>query len=194
MGKKKAGLRSNAVCKKKSFSAGKKGFNSNPFALNKSDMVASNPFELRTNREKFDILGKICKHNKGIPGVSRSRSMKKRKATLGREFASKDKNNLLLDHRKHAWAGGNGGGDSKDRVLDARFALGKMEHLKRRKTSVFDLQDDVLTHEGKSLSEMEYLTGGAPSSDDEDPYNNEEMQGWFLCVFFYFPNKIFILL
>lgn len=183
MSKKKSGFLSNAIYNKKSSNVRKKP-NSNPFALAKTDLsnYTGNPFELRTNREKFDILGKVCKHNKGVPGLSKSKSMKRRKITLGIEFARKDKSNLLLDHRISARGNygaqinnQNGNIDTREQVLNARFAMGKMERLKRRKSSLFDLKDDVLTHGGKDLSELDYFA--CEQSEDEDLYN-EELQGW----------------
>ena len=36
-----------------------------------------NPFEVRINKRRYDILGRKSKHEKGNPGVSRSRGLKK---------------------------------------------------------------------------------------------------------------------
>jgi nucleolar protein 14 len=37
-----------------------------------------NPFELKINRQKYEILGrKISKTEKGMPGVARSKALKK---------------------------------------------------------------------------------------------------------------------
>ena len=37
-----------------------------------------NPFEIKVNRQKQNVLGKkVAKHDKGMPGVSRSKAMKK---------------------------------------------------------------------------------------------------------------------
>ncbi len=40
-------------------------------------VVQSNPFEVRVNKEKYSILGRKMKHDKGLPGLSRSKSIKK---------------------------------------------------------------------------------------------------------------------
>ena len=40
-------------------------------------MVKSNPFEVKVNRQKFDILGRKTKNDVGLPGVSRSKAIKK---------------------------------------------------------------------------------------------------------------------
>uniref|UniRef100_A0A8U8AMC1 NOP14 nucleolar protein n=1 Tax=Geospiza parvula TaxID=87175 RepID=A0A8U8AMC1_GEOPR len=40
-----------------------------------------NPFEVKVNRQKFDILGRKTKNDVGLPGVSRSKAIKKRNQT-----------------------------------------------------------------------------------------------------------------
>ena len=41
-----------------------------------------NPFEIHTNKRKHDILGRRIKHERGTPGVSRSKAIKKVGCTL----------------------------------------------------------------------------------------------------------------
>ena len=36
-----------------------------------------NPFEVRVNRKKHDILGQKSKSDRGLPGISRSKAVKK---------------------------------------------------------------------------------------------------------------------
>lgn len=36
-----------------------------------------NPFEVHINKEKFKVLGKRSKNDRGLPGVSRAKAMKK---------------------------------------------------------------------------------------------------------------------
>ena len=36
-----------------------------------------NPFEVRVNRKKHDILGQKTKSDRGLPGISRSKAVKK---------------------------------------------------------------------------------------------------------------------
>ena len=43
----------------------------------KNPVVRSNPFELRINKQKFSILGRKSKNDKGLPGLSRSKAIKK---------------------------------------------------------------------------------------------------------------------
>lgn len=39
--------------------------------------IQKNPFEVKINRKKFDVLGRKSKHDVGLPGVSRSKAIKK---------------------------------------------------------------------------------------------------------------------
>lgn len=39
--------------------------------------VRNNPFEVHTNKRKHDILGRKLKHDRGLPGISRSKAIKK---------------------------------------------------------------------------------------------------------------------
>ena len=36
-----------------------------------------NPFEVRVNRKKHDVLGQRGKNDKGLPGISRSKAIQK---------------------------------------------------------------------------------------------------------------------
>lgn len=42
-----------------------------------SKEIKNNPFEVKINRKKFDILGRKTKHDVGLPGVSRSKAINK---------------------------------------------------------------------------------------------------------------------
>ncbi|XP_075565197.1 nucleolar protein 14 isoform X2 [Pelecanus crispus] len=50
-------------------------------------MVKSNPFEVKVNRQKFNILGRKTKNDVGLPGVSRSKAIKKQERQTRRESA-----------------------------------------------------------------------------------------------------------
>lgn len=39
--------------------------------------VKNNPFEIHTNKRKHYILGRKLKHDTGLPGISRSKAIKK---------------------------------------------------------------------------------------------------------------------
>ena len=39
--------------------------------------IKNNPFEVKINRKKFEVLGRKSKHDVGLPGVSRSKAINK---------------------------------------------------------------------------------------------------------------------
>ena len=45
--------------------------------FNDNDKMKENPFELRLNKRRYEILGRKSKHDKGRPGVARSKGIKK---------------------------------------------------------------------------------------------------------------------
>lgn len=42
-----------------------------------SDEPKNNPFEVRVNRKKHDVLGQRIRSGRGLPGVARSRAVQK---------------------------------------------------------------------------------------------------------------------
>lgn len=42
-----------------------------------STEIKNNPFEVKINRKKFEVLGRKVKHDVGLPGVSRSKAITK---------------------------------------------------------------------------------------------------------------------
>lgn len=51
-----------------------------------SNEIKNNPFEVKINRKKFDILGRKTKHDVGLPGVSRSKAIKKVRDIPGKKI------------------------------------------------------------------------------------------------------------
>uniref|UniRef100_A0AAY4DRM9 Nucleolar protein 14 n=1 Tax=Denticeps clupeoides TaxID=299321 RepID=A0AAY4DRM9_9TELE len=123
----------------------------------------NNPFEVKINRKKFDILGRKTKHDVGLPGVSRTKAIKKRKETLLKEFRQKHKSNKFIDRRFGEY-------DAKiapeDKILQ-RFALERQRT--HDKKDLYNLnEDEELTHYGQSLSEMEKLNDLVESDSDSE--------------------------
>lgn len=118
-----------------------------------------NPFEVHINKEKMAVLGRKLKNDRGLPGVSRTKAMKKRKETLLQEYKLQNNSNKFLDKR----IGEKSRNLTEEDKLMARFtAIRKKAHKK----SIFNLADDeVLTHKGQTLSEIEKFDD--PRSDDE---------------------------
>ncbi|XP_016112723.1 nucleolar protein 14 [Sinocyclocheilus grahami] len=125
--------------------------------------IQRNPFEVKINRKKFDVLGRKSKHDVGLPGVSRSRANQKRKETLLKEFRAKDKNNKFIDRRFGEY-------DQKitpeEKILQ-RFTLERQRTQDRK--DMYNLnEEEELTHYGQSLAEMEKMTDVIDSDSDSE--------------------------
>lgn len=132
---------------------------------NRQNEKSLNPFEVHINKIKQNVLGKKNKTDKGLPGVSRAKAIKKRKETLLQEYKLKNKNNLFLDKRigeKNLFI-------NEDEKALARFAAERMKAHKKQ--SIYNLNDEeILTHKGQTLEEIEKFDD--PRSDDE--YSDDE--------------------
>ncbi|KAL0120714.1 hypothetical protein PUN28_008408 [Cardiocondyla obscurior] len=118
-----------------------------------------NPFEVHVNKDKLKVLGRKSKNDRGLPGVSRTRAINKRKQSLLQEYKRQNKDNVFLDKR----IGERNSAMSMEDKVTARFAT---EHMKSyKKDSIFNLNDEVLTHRGQTLEEIEKFDD--PRSDDE---------------------------
>ncbi|XP_062867810.1 nucleolar protein 14 [Trichomycterus rosablanca] len=125
--------------------------------------IKTNPFEVKINRKKFEVLNRKSKHDVGLPGVSRSKADQKRKQTLLKEFRLKHKTNSFIDRRFGEY-------DPKitpeDKILK-RFALERQRN--QMKKDMFNLNDEEeLTHYGQSLSELEKFTDVLDSESDSE--------------------------
>jgi len=140
--------------------------NTNPFDTAKAQTAKRlNPFDIHVNKEKFKILGRICKHDRGMPGVSRAKALQKRAQTIGKQYAVKNKTNKFMDHRivKHL-----SGDQLTESVMNARYLSEKLAQVRAsNKAEKFNLNDDeMLTHRGQTLEEIEQYRD--ERSDDEE--------------------------
>ncbi|MBN3322136.1 NOP14 protein, partial [Atractosteus spatula] len=125
--------------------------------------IKNNPFEVKINRKKFDVLGRKTKHDVGLPGVSRSKAIKKRKETLLKEYKLKNKANKIIDRRFGEY-------DTKmapeEKILK-RFALERQRiHDKK---DIYNLnEEEELTHYGQSLADIEKLNDVVESDSDTE--------------------------
>lgn len=120
---------------------------------------------MHVNREKISVLGQKFKHDKGMPGISRSKATKKRKETLGREFLQKNKTNRFKDNRIGRF------GMSHEDAANARFIAERLQQYKtNKKESKFNLNEgeDVLTHKGQTLEEIEQFHDTISDDDADD--------------------------
>lgn len=122
---------------------------------------ALNPFEIRINKQKHDILGRKTKNDRGMPGISRNKAIKKRKETLLQEYKSKSKSNSYVDRRF-------GEHDSEINPED-RAALRFAIERKKSKSNMFNLnEDEELTHLGRSIGQMDKFDDPLSESEDEE--------------------------
>ncbi|CAG9773799.1 unnamed protein product [Ceutorhynchus assimilis] len=133
-----------------------------------------NPFEVHINKEKMRVLGKKVKNEMGLPGISRAKAIKKRKHTLLNEYKLQHKSNKFMDKR----IAERDNVPYEDKIM-ARFAAVRAKaHSKKM---IFNLaEDEVLTHRGQTLNEIEKFDD--PRSDNEDS-DEEHKSGNLLSTF-----------
>jgi nucleolar protein 14 len=123
---------------------GKKRNQADSLYAKKNKVIAKkvNPFEIRQNKEKFDVLNRKTHHSRGQPQVSKQLAIDKRKQTLGVEYKLKNKANVFQDKRKSGF-------------------------VKMPKESIFNLNDsEVLTHRGLMLSDIQRFDDVPAEEDD----------------------------
>uniref|UniRef100_G3TJY5 NOP14 nucleolar protein n=1 Tax=Loxodonta africana TaxID=9785 RepID=G3TJY5_LOXAF len=122
-----------------------------------------NPFEVKVNKQKFQILGRKTRHDVGLPGVSRARAIKKRTQTLLKEYKDRNKSNVFKDKR----FGEYNSNLSPEEKMMKRFALEQQRH--HEKKSIYNLnEDEELTHYGQSLADIEKLNDIVDSDSDTE--------------------------
>ncbi|KAM5339456.1 nucleolar protein 14 isoform 2-T2 [Glossophaga mutica] len=109
-----------------------------------------NPFEVKVNRQKFQVLGRKMRHDVGMPGVSRARAIQKRNQTLLREYRERDKSSVFRDRRLGEYSRS----VSPEEKMARRFAL--EQQRQHEKKSIYNLnEEEELTHYGQSLADIE---------------------------------------
>ncbi|XP_020498691.2 nucleolar protein 14 [Labrus bergylta] len=125
--------------------------------------IKNNPFEVKINRKKFEVLGRKSKHDVGLPGVSRSKANNKRKETLLKEYKLKNKSSKLIDRRFGEYDTNMA---PEDKILK-RFAMERQRA--HDKKDVYNLnEEEELTHYGQSLAEMEKFNDIGNSDDESE--------------------------
>ncbi|XP_034059285.1 nucleolar protein 14 [Gymnodraco acuticeps] len=128
-----------------------------------STEIKNNPFEVKINRKKFEILGQKSKHDVGLPGVSRSKAINKRKDTLLKEYKQKGKSSKFIDRRFGEYDTNMA---PEDKILQ-RFAMERQRN--HDKKDVYNLnEEEELTHYGQSLAEMEKFNDNVNSDDESE--------------------------
>ncbi|XP_036982747.2 nucleolar protein 14 [Artibeus jamaicensis] len=109
-----------------------------------------NPFEVKVNRQKFQVLGRKMRHDVGMPGVSRARAIQKRNQTLLKEYRERGKSNVFRDRRLGEYSSC----VSPEEKMAQRFAL--EQQRQHEKKNIYNLnEDEELTHYGQSLADIE---------------------------------------
>ncbi|KAM3937753.1 nucleolar protein 14 [Leptodactylus fuscus] len=125
--------------------------------------VRDNPFEVKINKQKFTVLGRKTKHDVGLPGVSKSKALKKRKDTLLREYQQRGKSSVFSDKRFGEY-------DTKltpEEKMMKRFALERQKHVDKK--TMYNLnEEEELTHYGQSLATLEKMTDAVDSDSDTE--------------------------
>ncbi|XP_031541226.1 nucleolar protein 14 isoform X2 [Vicugna pacos] len=122
-----------------------------------------NPFEVKVNRQKFQILGRKTRHDVGLPGVSRARALQKRTQTLLKEYKERDKSNVFKDKRFGEYSSD----ISPEEKMLKRFAL--EQQRQHEKKSIYNLnEDEELTHYGQSLADIEKHNDIVDSDSDAE--------------------------
>ncbi|KAM6901193.1 nucleolar protein 14 [Lycodopsis pacificus] len=128
-----------------------------------STEIKNNPFEVKVNRKKFEILGRKSKHDVGLPGVSRSKANTKRKETLLKEYKQKGKSSKFIDRRFGEYDTNMA---PEDKILQ-RFAMERQRV--HEKKDLYNLnEEEELTHYGQSLAEMEKFNDNMNSDDESE--------------------------
>ncbi|XP_077136163.1 nucleolar protein 14 [Ranitomeya variabilis] len=125
--------------------------------------VRDNPFEVKINKQKFSVLGRKTKHDVGLPGVSKSKALQKRKDTLLKEYQRRGKTNMFSDKRFGEY-------DTKltpEEKMVKRFALERKKHATKK--TVYNLnEEEELTHYGQSLAALEKMNDPVDSDSDTE--------------------------
>ncbi|XP_042325325.1 nucleolar protein 14 [Sceloporus undulatus] len=128
-----------------------------------SSSLPSNPFEVKTNRQKFHILGRKTRHDVGRPGATRSRAHKKRTQTLLKEYKEKEKSNVFKDKR----FGEYNNKISPEEKMMTRFALEQQKNYEKK--HIYNLnEEEDLTHYGHSLANIEKFDDIIDSDSDTE--------------------------
>lgn len=122
-----------------------------------------NPFERKIVRPKFSVLGRNLKETEKTAGQSRQVATESRKSTLLKEYEQLGKANKFVDQRI----------GEKDKSLSredkALQRFQKERQARFKKSDVFNLEEEELTHMGTSLSKMDdFGEDFKDSSDDEE--------------------------
>ncbi|VDN02731.1 unnamed protein product [Thelazia callipaeda] len=131
----------------------------------RSGLEVINPFELKYNRLKHKILGtRTASTPCGKPGLTKKKSFENRIRTLAVEWKERGKRNKIVDQR----IGERNTAINEEERISKRFTAERMKESKLNNME-FDVKyEETLTHEGRSLTEIEKYDRTMVSDDDDD--------------------------
>ena len=155
-----------------------------------------NPFEYKHSSRRFDVLGdKPQAGSKKKPQKKAQKTdegIRRRAKTLLVEYQRRGRNNAFMDRRF-------GEGDDTIGEEDKAILRYQKERIRQAKANRFALDDgdgiddydnDVLTHQGRSLDDATDFGGGPGSDDDDDLFQPKRDVGGYdrLLTEFQFGN------
>ncbi|KAJ3312530.1 NADH:ubiquinone oxidoreductase [Blyttiomyces sp. JEL0837] len=124
----------------------------------------SNPFEMQFTRQKHQVLGRKVKGAVGKPMAQRKKAEEARRRTIAGELRRGNKESTFVDRR---FGEGDAGVSFEDKMLE-RFMKEKAKGADRG-SSLFNLEEEDLTHMGQSLSGMDdFEDAGLELVDSDD--------------------------
>ncbi|RUS21119.1 nucleolar protein 14 [Endogone sp. FLAS-F59071] len=168
----------------------KKGNPKHADVTRKLDIIKQqlNPFEVKTTRLKFDVLGRRVKGSVGKPGLTKQVGEDNRKKTLLVELNRRNKAGGLVDRR----FGENDPTLTPEERMLERFAH---ERQKRARGGLqFNLEDEDddgegLTHYGRSLAEIDDFEEEDLDMSDEDD-KGKFMEHLLRCCTLFPPPRL----
>ncbi|KAF9908923.1 nucleolar complex protein 14 [Lobosporangium transversale] len=131
---------------------------------------AMNQFEIKTTRQKYDVLGRKIKGVQGKPTLSKQIGEENRRKTLLKEMQKKNKAGGLIDKR---FGEENPNMTPEEKMLE-RFTREKQSRAKGG--AMFNLEDEAdLTHYGQSLAGLDDFDETELGFNDDDDDNRGQI-------------------
>ncbi|KAJ2393874.1 nucleolar complex protein 14, partial [Coemansia sp. RSA 2603] len=137
---------------------------------------ALNPFEMKVNRKKLDVLGLKRKDDEVNVAVARQRALEKRKTTIGEERRMRHRLGGVVDRR----IGENDPTMDPEEKMLRRFTAERQ----KRGASMFNIEDSdvegeitALTHYGQAIDDMDDLDlQGSDDADDDGVISGRDVE------------------
>ncbi|KAJ3045949.1 nucleolar complex protein 14 [Rhizophlyctis rosea] len=122
----------------------------------------NNPFEMKFSKPKHEVLNRKVKGVVGKPGLQKKKGEELRKKTLAVELGRRNKESAFVDRR---FGEGDASMSFEDKMLE-RFMKEKTKRSDR--SSVYNLEEETLTHMGHSLADDDAFLDAGLQRVDED--------------------------